>query len=288
MKKAALLLLLLLPFSLYSAVYKWVGPDGSVHYSDVPQKGSEEIELPEPTIYQPRLPGNGKVPGVEPEAVFSGYSKLAITSPKNEQVIRSNEGKVNVTLELLPELQQGHKFRVYLDGKEISSALTTTQLVLQNVERGGHTLSALVVDKESKERIRSNYVRFYLQKESELEGELEPLESEFTEKDQKEDASHYEPQTPVQKGEDRDEYKGDDPLPKGQEQPGYEGPAELPKKQEQPGYKGPVELPEGQEQPEYRGAPKPPPNSVNPGYQPVPKQKISPAYTPPTSGYKTN
>ncbi|MES9878453.1 MAG: DUF4124 domain-containing protein [Candidatus Sedimenticola sp. PURPLELP] len=285
MKKAVLFLLLIFPFSVFSAVYKWIGPDGSVHYSDVPEKGSKQIDLPEPTIYQQRLPGSGRGSDPSDEVSFAGYTKLAISSPKNEQVIFSNEGKVDVTMVLAPSLQKGHKFRVYLDGSEVSSGLTTTQVMLQNVERGGHTLSAVVVNKESRELIRSNYVRFYLRQKSES-GSGETPESGSS-GDPDVDASQYAPPSSVDEGTDRDEYKGSDPLPAGQERTQFEGDAPLPAGQERSDFSGDAPLPSGTERGEYQGS-STTPNSVNPGYSPAPKNTTSPAFAPANPGYKAN
>ncbi|MET0014085.1 MAG: DUF4124 domain-containing protein [Sedimenticola sp.] len=289
MKKAVLLLLLLASFPVISAVYKWIGPDGSVHYSDVPQDGAEQIKLPEPTIYQQRLPGsrNAQEELADEEVPFSGYKKLLITSPENEQMVRSNEGNVSVALSLTPPLWRGHKFRVYLDGSEVSSALTTTRLELRNIQRGGHTLSALVVDQESRELIRSNYVRFYLRPSYE-EGHSGETPASGSSGLRGIDAPQYAPQSTVPKGTDREEYEGADPLPRGQEQEDYKGEAELPKGEEQSDYEGDAPLPEGSEREEFRGQGTPPPSSVSPNYKAVPKNRTSPAFTPSSPGFKSN
>ncbi|PLY16954.1 MAG: hypothetical protein C0631_02305 [Sedimenticola sp.] len=169
------IILLLVFVTAHASVYKWVDEKGEVHFSDQPEAGAEQIELSEPTIYtppdairsQPYFDRDQGRPSISQQRP-SGYQELLITSPANEESIRSNEGSVSVTLQLSPALLPGNKFRVYMDGEEISSGLTTTSIQLMNVDRGTHLLYAIVVDGSGKELIRSNEVTFTIHKISVL------------------------------------------------------------------------------------------------------------------------
>ena len=167
MKKILLILSLLFTLTAQAAVYKWVDENGTIHFSDQPQPGAEQIELSEPTVYSTQeryRPAYRPPSATGADSASKGYEALTITSPSDGTTVRSNNGRVMVTLDLSPNLRSGNKFRVYMDGKEVSSGLITSSLQLLNVDRGSHTLYAVVVNGSGKELIRSNTVTFHLQR----------------------------------------------------------------------------------------------------------------------------
>ena len=176
-----------------ASVYRWVDSDGQIHYSDHPTAGSEPIELRGSSVYTPReLPDINRDDEVEPtdeeveptdegaeptdeEAEPAGeeeglegeevvYESLRVVVPDNDETVRSNEGEVRVSIELQPGLAQGHKIRIYLDGNKASGELPSTQVTLQNVERGTHSLAVAVVDATGRELIRSPVSNFHLRR----------------------------------------------------------------------------------------------------------------------------
>jgi hypothetical protein len=199
MRKLLVLALLIFALPALSAVYKWIGPDGSVHYSDQPQPGAEKLNLPEPTIYSPRTTQSTPGTGTTTEVKGFRYSQLQVTKPKGNETIRSNTGEVEVLLSVVPTLVPGHKFRVYLDGMEVSSGTTSTQLILENVDRGTHIVWAVIVDQLSRERISSAKIQFHLRREVDFdqdhiappEKNEEAFKPDFPEVEQKEDDGDY-------------------------------------------------------------------------------------------------
>jgi hypothetical protein len=176
-----------------ASVYRWVDSDGQIHYSDLPSAGSEAVELRESSVYTPReLPDINREEEAEPtdegaeptdegagptdeeagptdeeegqEGAEVVYESLRVVVPENDETVRSNEGEVRVSLELQPGLAQGHKIRIYLDGNKASGELPTTQVTLQNVERGTHSLTVAVVDAAGRELIRSPASTFHLRR----------------------------------------------------------------------------------------------------------------------------
>lgn len=155
-----------------ASVYRWVDNDGQIHYSDRQTNGSESVELRESSVYTPReLPDisqdeeaadTDEEEGLEGEE--SGYESLRVVVPENDETVRSNEGQVRVSIELQPGLAEGHKIRLYLDGSKASGELPTTQVTLQNVERGTHSLAVAVVDATDRELIRSPATTFHLKR----------------------------------------------------------------------------------------------------------------------------
>lgn len=142
--------------------YRWVDEEGIVHYTDKPTAGAERIELPSDN----RVPARRAVaaPATPTRDAGTGqfkYERLEVASPAAEETLWNIEGVLNVTLNLRPGLQAGHRLRVYFDGNPQMVADTSFQL--QEVWRGAHNLQAEVVDGTGKLMIRSAPNRFYVQ-----------------------------------------------------------------------------------------------------------------------------
>ena len=146
-------------------IYKWKMPDGSVRYADKPQKGGEEVKLPELQFYTaPPLPA------VQPKTAnktpaTTQYKTFKVSSPKADQVLRDNSGKVSVQLSIDPGLDKNHSIEILMDGKSIGSGRGTS-VSLTNVDRGSHTLQASIKDKSGKAVKQSASVTFHLKRHS--------------------------------------------------------------------------------------------------------------------------
>ncbi|RJQ46279.1 MAG: DUF4124 domain-containing protein [Gammaproteobacteria bacterium] len=151
------------PMLAQGAVYKWVGPDGKVTYSDRPQPGAQEMKLPKEPPPPPEVkaipatapsasPPLVAKPGEKPAAEFKGYSKVAIVKPKNDEAVRSNNGNLDVELALEPAFDStlGHQFMVSVDGKPFGEAQTQPSFQLLNLDRGTHSLRVEVKDAQGK------------------------------------------------------------------------------------------------------------------------------------------
>lgn len=165
--KLALFLCLMLAVGVAQAgkVYKYTLSNGDVVYSDKPPPAdqAEEITLePLQGFNLPPAPSlNTTAAKREPEPV--GYEEFKVTSPTNDQTIRDNGGNVPVSLSLLPGLQGGHSIEVLMDGQSIGSG-GGTSVTLTEVDRGTHTVQALIKDDAGKEIARSNSVIFHLKR----------------------------------------------------------------------------------------------------------------------------
>lgn len=147
--------------------YRWVDSEGVVHYSDRPQPGAEQIELPEANTTTVRRYASPRTTAGKPTdetaegAGFVKYETLAVTSPAAEETLWNIEGVLSVSLALSPALQPGHQVRVYFDGQAQMVAGTSFQL--EEVWRGVHNIQAEVLDETGKLMIRSQPNRFYVQ-----------------------------------------------------------------------------------------------------------------------------
>ena len=154
----------------FGQAYKWVDEDGVVHYSDRPHEGAEKIQLPSTgrstrSTYTPpkrTQTSTSTTQQAEPEEEqpFS-YDTITISSPAAEETLWNIEGILNVSVNLQPGLERGHRVRVYFDG--------TPQMVdglnfqIPEVYRGAHNVQVEILDQVGKMMIRSLPNRFYVQ-----------------------------------------------------------------------------------------------------------------------------
>ncbi|MDH5544515.1 MAG: DUF4124 domain-containing protein [Gammaproteobacteria bacterium] len=142
--------------AVWAEVYRFVDDEGVVHYSDSKKEGAEKITIDK---YTPKNPSSQLKPKLQDQKTkevppkptgepgFPGYSKFELTSPKDDEVVRSNSGELNVRLTLTPSLffRKGHKIELYMDSKKVFSG-STTVIPLKNVDRGTHSLRAEIID----------------------------------------------------------------------------------------------------------------------------------------------
>jgi hypothetical protein len=155
-----LLILLLSQPLMARDVYKWVNEDGEVVYSETYKPGAESIRVSDKkkkTSLQ--LDNLDK----ESEAAASGeYVDFAIVQPGNDETIRTAEGSVSVGLSISPPLGSEHIIHLHVDGNKLDSDIKTTQLVLQQLSRGTHTLKAVIVDAEGNTVKETDSITFHL------------------------------------------------------------------------------------------------------------------------------
>ena len=162
----SVVLLCSLPLAAAAAVYKWVDREGTVHFSDTPREGSEEVHIAPPQTYTPeRLPPI--TPRPEVPAAPADYTRFDLASPSADQTLRDNTGAVNVNFALDPPLKvgRGHRLVVLLDGKP-QPPVKDTSLTLQNVDRGTHSLQGQIVDGRGQVLMNSATIQFHLHRQS--------------------------------------------------------------------------------------------------------------------------
>lgn len=150
-------------------VYRWVDEDGVVHYADTPHPGAEEVYLPETPAAASPSPVVRRRQPAQSSASPDGnipfrYESLTVASPAPEATLWNIGGILNVSLQLQPTLQSGHRVRVYFDGEP--QAVSSLTFELQEVWRGTHNLQAEIVNETGELMIRSEPSRFYVQQTS--------------------------------------------------------------------------------------------------------------------------
>lgn len=170
MQRILLLLLVFVCATANSQVFRRIGPDGQVYFSDRPGPDTEQIEVnPAQTVTLPAVPEASPAAEQEgPEAaeqaaeIGAAYSMFTIISPVEGQAIRANDGNVTVKLMLQPGLSAGHTIALLIDGEDGANTSITEDMSIElsNLSRGLHTIEAAVVDAEGNELIRTEPVSF--------------------------------------------------------------------------------------------------------------------------------
>jgi len=170
-------LLFLLPVQ--AEIYRWVDDSGNVVYSDEPHADAETIELPASTVYTPVEEESELEPDIlklSPDEEVSAELtspdvpnyQLRIISPANEESIWVNNGNVLVSMVVEPALnaERDDQIVIQLNGAQVGPAQATTSFQFDNLSRGTHTVSAMVVDKTGAALTNSASVTFHLHRTS--------------------------------------------------------------------------------------------------------------------------
>ena len=171
MKTRFLLLALCLPALLAQAqeskveMWMWKDANGVVHYSDVPGPGAKKVGIDVAPAQPDTAPARQATPppGAEQEPVqATSYESLQIVSPANEASYFDADALVDVQIESDPALMDGDTLHLYLDGKRVGNSGDATSYSLSSIDRGAHTLVAVIFDAQAKEKIRSAQVVFFM------------------------------------------------------------------------------------------------------------------------------
>ncbi|MCU7921295.1 MAG: DUF4124 domain-containing protein, partial [Candidatus Thiodiazotropha sp. (ex Dulcina madagascariensis)] len=159
MRIGTLLLLLLTALPLLARdVYKWISEDGEVIYTERYHPDAERIKVTD----KKKSSAVSLTDESESAAAAAGeYASFEIVQPANDETVRNADGSVPVGLSLSPALASGHIIHLYVDGAKLDSDITRTQLILQQLSRGTHTLQAKIVDSQGEPLKDSNSVTFH-------------------------------------------------------------------------------------------------------------------------------
>jgi hypothetical protein len=149
-------------------LYKCEDADGSIIYTDEPCAEGKELKLPPLQTYTPaKLPPAFPDTGRDDKKEL-GYTSLVINKPEDDSVVRDNTGTVNISYTLTPALDKtrGHRFSVALDGKQLKTKGTTSEVQLSDIDRGTHTIQIHVVDEQDKVLISSKPTTFHMKRYS--------------------------------------------------------------------------------------------------------------------------
>jgi len=174
MRKCLILLFALTTSLVHAApAWRWVDANGQVHYSDTPVPGATQIELSGAQTFgsSARQPAAANKSASQPASQRSTganerYRAFNIVSPKQQETLWNVGTVVNVQIELDPPLQPSHLLDLFVDGQRRNLNTPSTDITLEDVYRGTHTIQAVVVDQSGAEVIRSLATTFMVQQSS--------------------------------------------------------------------------------------------------------------------------
>jgi Domain of unknown function (DUF4124) len=153
--------------ALGGTVYKWVDEKGVTHYSDQPHPAAETVELKSAQTYS-----NGDAPAAATSSASASsanpdaaYATCELYRPENDEVFLNTDA-VTAKLRLQPQLLPGNRVAIGLDGKRQTNQPTSGTDFTLTVERGTHTVVAVIEDEAGKELCRSGVVTFHVRQPS--------------------------------------------------------------------------------------------------------------------------
>jgi hypothetical protein len=147
-------------------VWQWKDANGVTHFSDYPAPGARRIILngsPSSTAASSAAAA-ARTPA-RPAATEVVYDRLEIWSPESGASFFEADAVVSIRLRAEPELGPTHRLLTYLDGKLLPGE-NATEHSLTNVDRGVHSVTSVIVNRDGRELIRSEPVVFHMRQPS--------------------------------------------------------------------------------------------------------------------------
>jgi len=140
--------LLLINGAAQAEVYRQVDAQGNVTFSDEPSSGAEAIQVrPVTTITLPKMQDLEQFEQPQQKQPPSPlYELVKIAYPRNNEAFNSGNGDVEFNVISSPQLRDGHKYEVTLDGQPVGQSTSGTILV-QNMDRGTHQAGVNIVNR---------------------------------------------------------------------------------------------------------------------------------------------
>ncbi|MCK0745118.1 DUF4124 domain-containing protein [Chromohalobacter nigrandesensis] len=154
-------------------VYRSVDAQGNVTFSDRPVGEQVNVGTVNTVPSQAREERDRQVADAaieaesDAESSFTDYERLAIAAPGDESTLPTGAaGDTQVRVAISPELREGHRLRILVDGEASGAAQHATTFSVTELVRGEHTLRVEVVDTEGRVRQRSAPITLYVQRAS--------------------------------------------------------------------------------------------------------------------------
>ena len=150
-------------------LWTWKDANGVTQFSDRPVPGARKITIYSSSaapvaapVTSPPVPAAAKP--TSPAAVT--YQSLEIWQPESGESFFGADAAVNVRMRSEPEAAAGDRLLLYVDGKLVEGAQNAYEHTLTGLERGAHSLSAVIIDSAGREKIRSQPRVFHIRQPS--------------------------------------------------------------------------------------------------------------------------
>ncbi|MGH8161383.1 MAG: DUF4124 domain-containing protein [Gammaproteobacteria bacterium] len=149
--KSALLLLLAIAITIpamATTVYRWVDKNGVVHYSDQPHPGAVKVDLGTPQVVNfKKTPPSGEpaMSSSRENAPARHEYHVTILAPANGTTLRPANHEITAQVSVSPLLGGRATLQYALDGEPLGKPTAATRVLIKQVYRGTHTLTATVL-----------------------------------------------------------------------------------------------------------------------------------------------
>ena len=96
------------------------------------------------------------------------YIRAEILYPADDAAVRSNAGTLTVLVRVDPQMQDGHRPQLLLDGVPSATAGRKQEFHLENIDRGTHTLQLQIIDGSGRVLFTGPQSTFHLLRHSRL------------------------------------------------------------------------------------------------------------------------
>ena len=152
------------------SVYKIVGPDGRVTFSDTPPAGqkAEKVEIGpinvQPIAPKGALPTRRLSPRDERRDEEQEPVDFAIVSPANDATIPPGQRFIVLQVALNPVPKDGYEFFAVIDGQRWSGTSSGTSLDISALERGTHTIQAVLLGAGGRPLAQSQTIQVHVKR----------------------------------------------------------------------------------------------------------------------------
>ena len=163
------LALLTSPSLFASEVYRVVGEDGQVTFTDSPSTNAkaETVDLPKTNIsVAPPSPAKKKSEGEKTSEDEVAYTSARIVKPGSNATIPPGQREVSIQLALTPPLQSSHLVQLFIDGRKQGSPSASTSFSVTSLSRGEHKVHAEVLGADKKRKTKTQTVTFHVKQHS--------------------------------------------------------------------------------------------------------------------------
>jgi hypothetical protein len=146
-----------------ATVYKWVDENGVTHYSDQPHENAQKVTVQPPQTYSGGSRGLYSSPNQSqaPKAPSSTSTySCSVAQPANDETFQ-NTSSVSFAAQARPAPANGDQLVLLLDGARVPNFPSAGGTVtVDSVDRGQHTVQAVVQDSSGKPVCQSTPVTF--------------------------------------------------------------------------------------------------------------------------------
>lgn len=161
-----------------SAIYKTTGPNGEVVFTDTPPVGSdkdkvEKVEISRTNVQPIALPRPLPTRKLSPQSQdedsedrdrYDGPYSIAIINPASGTTIPPGQRQVVLQVALDPVPESGYQFFAVVDGQPWRGGSSGTSLDISALERGTHSVQAVLTDAAGSVLARSRPITLYVKR----------------------------------------------------------------------------------------------------------------------------